>query len=312
MRSEHKVKQPKPGGDVVGNLAADGMSPRSGWGKRFSKLSRSPVGLTGAVIVAAVLFVALFGSYLTPHDPGLTDLYNRLVPPSWVDGGQPGHLLGTDQLGRDILSRIIMGTQVSVAVGISAVLVAGVVGVTFGLITGYFGGLLDTLLSRFLDSFMAIPGILLTMTVLGVLGPGVITLVFVLGFTSWVGYARVVRGEVLSLKSREYVEAARALGQSNFWILARHVLPNVMASIIVLATLNVATTIIAESSLSFLGLGVQPPTITWGQMLNDGRDYITTAWWLATFPGVAITISVLGVLFLGDWLRDVLDPRLRK
>ncbi len=312
MRSELNDTQNEPGGTIVSNLGADGMSPRSGWGKRFVKLSRSPVGLTGAIVVAVVLFVALFGSYLTPHDPGLTDLYNRLVPPSWVDGGQPQHLLGTDQLGRDILSRIIMGTQVSVAVGISAVLVAGVVGVTFGLITGYFGGILDTLLSRFLDSFMAIPGILLTMTVLGVLGPGVITLVFVLGFTRWVGYARVVRGEVLSLKSREYVEAAKALGQSNFWILARHVLPNVMASIIVLATLNVATTIIAESSLSFLGLGVQPPTITWGQMLNDGRDYITTAWWLATFPGVAITISVLGVLFLGDWLRDVLDPRLRK
>jgi len=295
--------------------ADQGMAPEYGrldnMKRGLRRLVKSPIGLTGTIIVLLVVVVALTAAQLAPHDPTVQDITNRLVPPAWAEGGQPEHLLGTDQMGRDILARIIYGSRVSLAVGVSAVVVAGLIGIAIGLVSGYFGGWADTLLSRFVDSFMAIPGLLLTMTVLGVVGPGVLTLILVLGFTRWVGYARVVRGEVLSLKDREFVQAARAAGQVDFWILVRHVLPNVTASIIVLATLNVATTIIAESSLSFLGLGVQPPIVTWGQMLSDGRNYLSTSWWLATFPGIAITVTVLGVLFLGDWVRDVLDPRLK-
>lgn len=278
----------------------------------WKRLRRSPVGLTGAIIVACVLFVALFAPFLAPHDPNLKEPTNRLKPPAFVEGGSPAHLLGTDTLGRDILSRIIYGSRVSVAVGISAVALAGVIGVTLGLVSGYAGGWIDTLLMRFTDGFMAIPSLLLTMMVISIVGPGIGTLILVLGATRWVTYARVVRGETLSIREREYVLAARAVGQRPWLILLRHVLPNVSGSVIVLATLNVASVILAESGLSYLGLGVPPDVPTWGGMLAEGRNYIATAWWLATFPGLAISITVLGIIFLGDWLRDVLDPRLRR
>lgn len=236
----------------------------------------------------------------------------RLKPPALVAGGSPAHLLGTDTLGRDILSRIIYGSRVSVSVGLSAVAVAGVIGVTLGLVSGYAGRWVDVVLMRFTDGFLAIPGLLLTMMVIGIVGPGVGTLILVLGVTRWVGYARVVRGETLSLRERDYVLAARALGQRSSLILARHILPNLSNSVIVLATLNVASVILAESGLSYLGLGVPPDVPTWGSMLAEGRNYIATAWWLATFPGIIISITVLGIIFLGDWLRDILDPRLRR
>lgn len=278
----------------------------------WAKLRRSPVGLTGAIIILCVLIVALLAPVLAPHDPNLKDPALRLKPPAWVEGSAPGHLLGTDTLGRDIFSRVIYGTRVSVAVGVCAVLVAGSIGVALGLVTGYLGGLVDTFLMRFTDAFLSIPGLLLTMLVVGVTGPGLWTLIGVLGVTRWVTYARVVRGETLAVKERDYVQAALALGQTNFWILLRHILPNVRGSVIVLATLNVATVILAESSLSFLGLGVPPTVPTWGSILSDGRNYITHAWWVATFPGIAISLTVLGITFLGDWLRDYFDPRLRR
>lgn len=236
----------------------------------------------------------------------------RLKPPAFTEGGSPAHLLGTDTLGRDLLSRIIYGSRISVAVGLAAVVVAGTVGVTLGLVSGYAGKWVDTLLMRFTDGFLAIPGLLLTMMVIGIVGPGVGTLILVLGVTRWVGYARVVRGETLSLRERDYVHAARALGQRSWRILFKHILPNVSGSVIVLATLNVASVILAESGLSYLGIGVPPDVPTWGAMLSEGRNYIANAWWLATFPGFAISITVLGIIFLGDWLRDVLDPRLRR
>lgn len=278
----------------------------------WSKLRKSPVGLLGAFTMGVILFVAAAAPMLAPFDPNLKNPALRLKPPVWLQGGVAGHLLGTDTLGRDILSRVIFGARVSVTVGICAVLVAGLIGVTLGLLTGYLGGVVDNALMRFTDAFLAIPGLLLTILVVGVVGPGLFTLIGVLGVTTWVSYARVVRGEALALRNREFVQAARALGQTDFKIILRHVLPNVRGSIIVLATLNVASAILSESSLSFLGLGVPPTTPTWGGILSDGRNYITSAWWVATFPGVAISITVLGITFLGDWFRDYFDPRLRR
>ncbi len=275
------------------------------------RLKRSPVGVIGVIIVAAVICTALTAPRLAPHNPTKQRLDHRLAPPAWVPGGGWDYPLGTDNLGRDILSRVLYGSRVSVIVGVSAVTIAGLIGVSSGLLAGYYGGPTDVLISRFTDTFLSIPFIILALAIVGVLGPSLLNLIVVLGVVGWVSFNRVVRGEALSLGTREFVQAARAIGQTNMRIMRRHLLPNVAPSIVVLATLDVASTIIAESALSFLGLGVQPPTVTWGGMLADGRQYVATAWWLATAPGTAITVTVLGIIFLGDWLRDVLDPRLR-
>lgn len=275
-------------------------------------LSRSPIGLVGAGITGMVIVCAVLAPAIAPQDPTKLNFGARLMPPAWSPGGSWSFPLGTDQLGRDILSRILYGARISVVVGITAVVMAGAVGVLIGLASGYFGGWVDTLLSRVIDTFLGLPFIVLALAIVGVLGPGLVNLILVLGIAGWVTYARVVRGEVLSAKEEEYVVAARVAGQREWRIAVRHVLPNVVAPVVVLLALNVGTTIIAESALSYLGLGVQPPTVTWGGMLADGREYLTSSWWLATFPGVAITATVLGVTFLGDWLRDVLDPRLRR
>lgn len=275
-------------------------------------LQRNSVGMIGLVIVATVLLMALTAPLIAPHDPAKLNVRTRLAPPAWAAEGDPRYLLGTDQLGRDVLSRLIYGSRVSVIVGVLGVSLALLIGVTIGLISGYVGGTVDNLLSRAVDTFMAIPFIILALAAVGFLGPGLVNLVIVLGLTGWVTFARVVRGEVLAVKGMEYVTAARTIGQSGWRIALFHVLPNVTASIIVLATLQIATVIIAESSLSFLGMGVQPPTITWGVMLSEGRNHLATSWWLATFPGMAISLTALGCILMGDWLRDALDPRLRQ
>jgi len=277
------------------------------------RLLRSPTGLVGFVLVLVAAATSLGAGALAPHDPAELNLRMRHIPPFWHDGGDPTFVLGTDQLGRDILSRIIYGSQVSLFVGIMGTLAAVVIGVPLGLVSGFFGGWIDSVISRILDTFLAVPFLVLALAVLAVIGPrgggGITVLIVVLGLTGWITFTRVVRAEVLSIKQREYVEAARALGQSVPRIVTRHVLPNVAASVIVLSTLQVATFILAESALSFLGLGVQAPTVTWGLMLSEGRDYLATSWWFATFPGLAITLTVLGIILLGDWLRDLLDPR---
>ncbi|WP_144560306.1 ABC transporter permease [Shouchella miscanthi] len=283
---------------------------RKGRLKRWSQLLwRSKTGTVGFFIVVAVILVAVFASVLAPHDPNEINPINMLQPPMWIEGGSISHILGTDNLGRDILSRIIYGSQISLLVGIASVVVAGIIGVTIGIIAGFYGGWIDSILMRLVDSFLSIPNILFALVILSVFGPSVWTLIFVLGVTNWVNYARLVRGEVLSIKEREFVKAARSIGVKNRVIMYRHLLPNVISSFIVISTLSVATTIILEASLSFLGLGIQSPDISWGGILSDGRDYLATSWWLATFPGLAITVAVLGIIFLGDWLRDVLDPR---
>lgn len=268
------------------------------------------VGQIGVVIVLCIILFAAFGSFISPHDPTQHNLRGRFMPPGYAN--ESGRfLLGTDQLGRDILSRLIAGTRISITIGILAVVIAGSIGVTYGLVAGFVGGPLDNFLMRIADAFLAIPFIVLVVAVSGVVGAGLGTLIIILGVTNWVGYARVTRAEVLAAKEFDYVMAARALGQTNIRIMFQHVLPNVTSSIIVLATTMVATTMLAEASLSFLGLGVQPPAVTWGLMLADGREYIGSAWWMSTFPGLALTISVLGVVFVGDWLRDLFDPRLK-
>lgn len=275
------------------------------------RLKKSPAGMLGAIICMLLVVCALTAPYIAPHSPTEHNLRARYQAPAWVEGGSTTYLLGTDQLGRDILSRVIHGSRISVIVGICAVVVSLTIGMIMGLMAGYFGGLVDTLIMRVADGFLSIPLILMVIAIAGIVDANLFTLIIILGVTGWVAYSRVVRSQVLSIRELQYVEAARALGQGNLPILYRHITPNVLSSVIVLATLEVARVIIAESTLSFLGLGVRPPTVTWGLMLADGRDHIGAAWWMVTFPGIAITITVLGVILLGDWLRDVLDPRLQ-
>lgn len=277
----------------------------------WSLLWSSKLGSLGAIIVLFVVLVAIFAPLIVPYDPAALDPIKRLKPPFWMEGSLPEHLLGTDNLGRDILSRLIYGSRVSLIVGVGAVLVSGLVGTLLGLLAGYYGRWSNILIMRTADAFHAIPSLLLMLVMLAVVGPGLTTLIFVIGLTNWVSYARVVRGEVLSIKERDFVRAARAAGASNARMLFKHILPNIMSTFIVLSGMNVATTILMESSLSFLGLGIKPPDVSWGTMLSDGKQYIATSWWVSTFPGLAITITVLGVIFLGDWLRDVLDPRMK-
>ncbi len=274
------------------------------------ELSRNRAALIGLVILVGMVASAVLAPVVAPHDPIAQEIALRLKPPGWTAAGGRIYLLGTDHLGRDILSRLIFGARISLAIGFSAVALAGTLGTLMGLVAGYRGGRVDDFCMRLTDTMLAMPFILLALAVVAVLGPSLRNIIFVLGMTSWVSYARVVRAEVLSLRTREFVAAARALGGGGPRIVFRHLLPNVLTPVIVIATLEVARMVILESALSFLGLGVQPPTPTWGGMLADGRAYLSTAWWLATFPGLSIMLTVLGINLLGDWLRDVLDPRL--
>jgi len=266
------------------------------------------LALAGALVVLAAVVVAVAAPALAPGDPIKNSLLDRLTPPTW--GGE--HPLGTDTLGRDVASRLLHGARVSLLVGFSAVLLAGVSGVVLGLVSGWYRGWLDDVLMRLGDVQLAFPVLVLAVAVLAVLGASVVNLILVLGVTGWITYARIVRGEVLTLRERDFVAAARALGADDAWILRRHLLPNVLPPITVVATFSVARTIIAEASLSFLGLGIPAPAPSWGAMLDEGRNYITTGWWLALFPGLAILLLVLGINLVGDWLRDVLDPRLER
>ena len=277
----------------------------------LSILLKSPVGVAGSLIVTAVVLLAFVGPLISPQDPLNRNIRARFKPPGFVDSNGNAYALGNDQLGRDILSRIIAGSRVSVLVGVISVLISGTIGVIYGLISGFVGGILDSVLMRIVDGLLSIPFIILVIAISGVVGAGLSTLILILGFTGWITYARVIRGEVLKVREMEYVIAAYALGQSRLKVMFLHILPNVVHSAIVLAAVQVGVTILAESSLSFLGLGVKPPTVTWGLMLSDGRQYINSAWWMTLYPGIAITITVLGVVFLGDWLRDFLDPNVR-
>ena len=278
-------------------------------GPRVPSLRRNRMGLVGIGLLLAEVMAALLAPTLAPHPPLDQDTTRRLKSPLTVAGGGARFVLGTDQLGRDVLSRILYGARVSLLIGISAVAIAAPLGVAVGLVASYYGRMVDDVMMRVADIQLAFPFILLAVTVVAVLGPSVGNLIVVLGIAGWVPYARLVRSEVLTLKGREFVDAARALGGGDARIITRHILPNVLTPVVVIGTFALANTIIVESSLSFLGLGVQPPDPTWGGMLSDSREYVTAAWWLWVFPGAAILTTVLAINFVGDWLRDVLDPR---
>jgi peptide/nickel transport system permease protein len=299
-----------PNGTAVALRAPVEVEERR-WVMTLRRLARRRTALFGLGVVVTVLLAAAFAPWLTPFDPLEQDINQRLKEPGWQTAEGRVHALGTDHLGRDILARVIFGSRIALVVGLSAVLISGVLGMAIGLVSGYFGGKVDDFFMRLADIQLAFPFILLAIAVIGVLGPSLRNIIIVIGVSSWVVYARVVRGEVLSIREREFVQAAIALGSRDGRVLVRHVLPNAFTPWLVVATLDMARVIVIESALSFLGLGVQPPTPTWGGMLADGRVYLSTAWWLATFPGLAILVTVLGINLLGDGLRDTLDPRLK-
>jgi peptide/nickel transport system permease protein len=274
-------------------------------------LRRRSVALAAMVVLLLTLVVAVTASVLAPYDPEEVRLLDRLQPPGFVDKDGGVHYLGTDPLGRDMLSRMMYGSRISLLVGATTVLIGGTLGMLLGVSSGYYGGTLDDVIMRLAEIQLAFPSILLYIAVLAVLGPGLGKVIAILGITGWVTYGRVVRGEVLSIREREYVLSARAVGSSDRRIMGRHILPNIFAPFIVVASFAVANAIIAEASLSFLGLGVPPSVPTWGAMLAQSRDYLRDAWWPVTFPGLAIMLTVLSINVVGDWLRDYLDPRLK-
>lgn len=269
-------------------------------------------GLFGFVLVMVFIAGALLAPYLGLPSPIRSSLASRMVPPTWSGLFSPGaHPLGTDELGRDILSRILHGSRTTLLIAAGAVILGGAFGTLLGIVAGYYRGMVDRILMRIVDIQLALPLMLLALLVVAAIGPSTQNLVVVLALTSWLRYARIIRGQVLALREREFILSAHAIGAGTWRIMIKHLLPNVMTPVLVIATLELARIIIMDAALSFLGMGVQPPSPSWGRMLADGRVYITTAWWIVTFPGLAILFTVLSVNLLGDWLRDYFDPKLR-
>jgi len=283
----------------------------AGWRLVWRSLRRARLAIAGAIVLSLVTIAAVTAPWLATQSPTETNILDSLQPPGFVDDQGRVHYLGTDQLGRDLWSRLVYGARISLLVGVSAVMIGGLLGLFLGLVSGYYGGGLDDIIMRMADIQLAFPAILLYIAILAVLGPGLFKVIVILGFTGWVTYGRISRGQVLSVREREYVEAARAIGCGDRRIIRQHILPNVFAPIIVVGSFAVASVIIAEASLSFLGLGVPPSVPSWGGMLADARDYLRDAWWPAAFPGLAIMLTVLSINVLGDWLRDFLDPHLK-
>ena len=277
----------------------------------LAELRSQPIALLGGVIVLLFLLSALLAPQITTYDPEAGSLRQRLLPPAWVAQGQGAFLLGTDAQGRDLLTRIIFGARVSLSVGVLTVGVSVVIGALLGALAGYYRGWVDTVLSRFADLLMAFPFLIFAIAVMAFLGPGFINLILALTFKGWVEFYRLVRGDMLSEKTKEYVEAARALGRSHLAIIGAEILPNILQSVLVVATLRMGFFIVTEASLSFLGLGIQPPTPAWGSMVAEGRDVMLAAWWVSTLPGLAILLLVLSLNLFGEGLRDILDPRLK-
>src|ERR1700756_828996 len=269
--------------------------------------------LIPTLILASVAFVAIFANVLAPHNPEVGSLAARFRPPVWQTGGSSQYLLGTDQLGRDVLSRLIFGARVSMVVGFTAVIFAGAVGTTLGIISGYLGTWVDQVIMRITDTWLALPALMFAIFLAAIVGPSMWNIVMILGLVFWTRYARVIRGEVLSLKEREFVRLAIVAGCSKWTIMYRHILPNVINSAIVIGTLMLGVVIITEASLSFLGVGVPPPEAAWGLMLSDGKQSLMVGrWWLSVLPGLCIMLMVLSANVLGDWLRVKLDPQLRQ
>jgi len=274
--------------------------------KTFLRIFRGrPMAVGGAVVIVILFLISVFAFLLAPYDPGKTDVSLKLKSPS------SRNYVGTDQLGRDVFSRMLHGSRISLSVGFVAVAISILIGILVGAVAGYYGGWVDTILMRFVDTMLCFPSFFLILTIVALLGPNIFNIMIVIGITSWMGTARLVRAEFLSLRERDYVQAAKALGAGDRRIMLRHLLPNALAPVFVSATLKVASAILIEAGLSFLGFGVQPPAPSWGNILTEGRTYIFDAWWLTVFPGIAILITVLSFNLLGEGLRDALDPRLR-
>lgn len=281
--------------------------------RAFQSMITSRWALIGMLILLLVTFVAIFGPWLAPFDPNRQNIMMRLLAPGQAGAGDLTYWLGSDQLGRDVLSRLLYGARVSLLVGVASIFVGGTIGTVAGLVSGYYGGWIDDVIMRLGDIQLAFPFILLAIMFLVVLGPGLVNIILVLGIGQWITYARIVRAQTLSLREKEYVEAARAMGDHTLSILFRTILPNIIAPLTVIASFNVAGVILSEAALSFLGLGVPPDVPTWGSMLSESRDHLlSNKWWMAVFPGLAIVFTVLAFNIIGDWLRDFLDPRLKE
>jgi ABC-type dipeptide/oligopeptide/nickel transport system permease subunit len=293
-------------------FAEDEEQARGRWRATVRLFRRSKLALIGAIIVFVLVIVAVFAPVIAPHDPNAQDLFQALKPPVWQEGGSAEFLLGTDQFGRDIFSRIVFGARVTLVAAFFAALFAAIFGTVLGLIAGYRGGRLDVLVMRLVDVQLGFPLVLLALTIVAVLGANLGNLIIAMAITGWMVYTRVVRAGVLSLKEQEFVEAARASGATDNRIVFVHVLPNVFSQVLIILTLEIARMTLMEASLSYLGLGVPPPTPSWGRMLAESREYMVIAYWLVLFPGLAIMLTVLGVNFLGDGLRDALDPTLQE
>jgi peptide/nickel transport system permease protein len=272
----------------------------------WQRFRHNRFAMAGGGVVILLFLVSLLAPWITPYDPDALDLFNVLMPPS------AGHWFGTDELGRDVFTRVLFGAKISLKVGFVAVGIAVLVGTIIGLVSAYYGGWFDSVLMRFVDIMLCFPTFFLILAVIAMLEPSIWYIMIIIGLTGWMGVARLVRAEVLSIRERDFVLAAQAMGASDFRIIFRHVLPNAMSPVLVTATLGVAGAILTESALSFLGIGVQPPTPSWGNILTSGKDYIEFAWWLSLFPGLAILVTVLSYNLLGEGIRDALDPRLTR
>jgi peptide/nickel transport system permease protein len=287
------------------------LAEPSSWRLSLRRLWRLKWGLAATVVLLGITASTVVAPWVAPHDPLAVNIRHRLAPPAWMAGGGAQHLLGTDQVGRDLLSRVVYGGRVSLVVGVAAVLISATIGVLLGLGAGYFGRRIDTAIMTLVNVMLTFPFVLLALAVIAVLGPSLVNMILVLGAAGWPVYTRVVRAETLAIRERDFVVAGRALGMGHARIVFRQILPNLVSAITVIATLQVAQVIIAEAFLSFLGLGVQPPTPAWGNMLGEGRVYMLNSWWIAAFPGLAIFVTTLVINLMGNALRDWLDPHLK-
>jgi peptide/nickel transport system permease protein len=278
--------------------------------RSWKALRRYPV--FPAIILLALVVCAIFANFLAPYPPNIGVLKDRLMPPFFMSGGSFAHLLGTDSLGRDILSRIIFGARISLSVALLVIAISSTIGLALGMVAGYLAGRFDALLMRVTDAALAFPALLIALLLGVALGPSFGTVVLALSALGWAPYARMMRGEVMKLRQEDYVAQARIIGSSTFRIMAKHIFPNVVNTLVVLMTMSVGLVILIEASLSFLGAGIPPPTPSWGSMAAEGRDLIDRAWWISVFPSLAIGLVVLGGNFMGDWIRDKMDPRLRQ
>ncbi len=292
--------------DPAAAAPARAQSPRA---RALRNFASNRLALASAIVVLLFVVMAVAAPLIAPHDPNETDLFRRLQPPAWIAGGEWAYPLGCDALGRDILSRIIYGARISIFIGTAVIVVATTIGIMAGLAAGYLRGWVDTAISRLVDILLAFPYLIFAIGLMAMMGPGLLNIVLALAYKEWVIPCRVVRGETLAAREMEYVEAARALGASRGYVMWREILPNILSPVVVVSTIRMANVIILEASLSFLGLGVQPPTASWGSMVADGRAFMLEAWWVSTFPGLAIVALVLSLNVASQGLRDAFDPK---